>query len=72
MRSVVSQVSPSVRGDVVPRIVAAPRAAGARKLGCLEELAFRLGHVTNDDLRRIAKGYPASAYRAHLLEVADG
>ncbi|HEY0285031.1 MAG TPA: glucose-1-phosphate thymidylyltransferase RfbA [Vicinamibacterales bacterium] len=39
-------------------------------MACLEEIAYRLGYITADDVRRLAQAMPGS-YGQHLLEVLD-
>jgi glucose-1-phosphate thymidylyltransferase len=39
-------------------------------MACLEEIAYRLGYITADDVRHLAQNMPGS-YGQHLLEVLD-
>ena len=39
-------------------------------MACLEEIAYRLGYITADDVRHLAQTMPGS-YGRHLLEVLD-
>ena len=39
-------------------------------MACLEEIAYRLGYITADDVRRLAQTMPGS-YGQHLLDVLD-
>lgn len=41
------------------------------KIGCMEEVAFRMGYIQADDLRRIAKPLVKSGYGEYLLALAD-
>jgi glucose-1-phosphate thymidylyltransferase len=40
-------------------------------VGCLEEIAFRLGYISRDDLSRLARGMASSAYGQYLFRVLD-
>jgi glucose-1-phosphate thymidylyltransferase len=42
------------------------------KVGCPEEVAFRLGFITADELASLAARLPDSPYGAYLAAVADG
>jgi len=42
------------------------------KIACLEEVAFRKGLITADDLRRLAEPLRKNDYGEYLLRVADG
>ncbi|MDQ0117589.1 glucose-1-phosphate thymidylyltransferase [Pseudarthrobacter defluvii] len=42
-----------------------------QKIGAPEEIAWRLGFLTNDDLRRCAEPLVKSGYGAYLLELLD-
>lgn len=42
------------------------------QIACPEEIAFLMGWITRDDLRRLGHGLGKSAYGQYLLEVADG
>ncbi len=41
------------------------------KIGCIEEVAFRMGYISADQLRDIAQGLRKSGYGDYLLEVAQ-
>jgi glucose-1-phosphate thymidylyltransferase len=41
-------------------------------IGCLEEVALRMGYLTPDAVARIVRQYPASAYRAYVESLLDG
>ncbi|MBK8499941.1 MAG: glucose-1-phosphate thymidylyltransferase RfbA [Flavobacteriales bacterium] len=43
-----------------------------RRIGCIEEVAFRRGFITADQLRTIAEPLRKSGYGEYLLKVADG
>jgi len=40
-------------------------------IGCLEEIAYRMGYITADDLARLARSMEASAYGQYLLRVLE-
>ncbi len=40
------------------------------KIGCIEEVAYRMGYITADQLRETAQGLLKSGYGTYLLEVA--
>jgi glucose-1-phosphate thymidylyltransferase len=40
------------------------------KIGCVEEVAYRMGYITKDQLQDIAQGLLKSGYGNYLLEVA--
>ena len=40
-------------------------------VACLEEIAFRMGYISADDLLRLARGMAASAYGQYLFRVLD-
>jgi glucose-1-phosphate thymidylyltransferase len=40
------------------------------KIGCLEEVAFRMGFIGRDGLEGLAASLKGSAYGAYLLELA--
>jgi glucose-1-phosphate thymidylyltransferase len=42
-----------------------------QKIGAPEEIAWRLGFLTDDDLRRRAEPLVKSGYGAYLLELLD-
>ncbi|HRH38187.1 MAG TPA: glucose-1-phosphate thymidylyltransferase, partial [Flavobacteriales bacterium] len=44
----------------------------ARRIGCIEEVAFRRGFINADQLRTIAEPLRKSGYGEYLLKVADG
>ncbi|HSX25299.1 MAG TPA: glucose-1-phosphate thymidylyltransferase RfbA [Candidatus Andersenbacteria bacterium] len=41
------------------------------KVGCIEEVAYRMGYITKDQLQNIAQGLLKSGYGAYLLEVSN-
>jgi glucose-1-phosphate thymidylyltransferase len=41
------------------------------KIACIEEIAFRLGYIDIDQLRRLAKGLDKNEYGQYLLRLAD-
>ena len=42
-------------------------------VGCLEEIAFRMGYITGTDLERLSSALKASPYGQYLLRlVQDG
>lgn len=41
------------------------------KIACLEEVAYRMGYIGDDDLRRLAGGIGNDSYRDYLLMVAS-
>jgi glucose-1-phosphate thymidylyltransferase len=41
------------------------------KIGCIEEVAYRMGYISKDQLREIAQGLLKSGYGNYLLGVAD-
>ncbi len=41
------------------------------KIGCVEEVAYRMGYITNAQLRALAEPVMKSGYGKYLLEVAD-
>lgn len=41
------------------------------KIGCIEEVAFRMGYITAEQLKEIAQGLLKSGYGNYLLEVAS-
>jgi glucose-1-phosphate thymidylyltransferase len=43
-----------------------------RRIGCIEEVAFRLGSINADQLRALAGPLRKSGYGEYLLKVADG
>ena len=43
----------------------------ARKIACLEEIAYRSGYVDLDHMRRLVEAMPNSGYRAYLEGVLD-
>lgn len=40
------------------------------KIGCIEEVAYRMGYITGEQLKEIAQGLLKSGYGNYLLEVA--
>jgi glucose-1-phosphate thymidylyltransferase len=41
-------------------------------VACLEEIAYRMGYITSDDVERLARGMGSSAYGQYLLGLLDG
>lgn len=41
------------------------------KIGCIEEVAYRMGYITKDQLTQLAQGLLKSGYGQYLLEVAQ-
>ena len=41
------------------------------KVACPEEVAYRMGYIGADDLRRLAGGMPGNAYGRYLFDIAD-
>jgi glucose-1-phosphate thymidylyltransferase len=41
------------------------------KIGCIEEVAYRMGYITADQLRTIAQGLMKSGYGQYLLDIID-
>jgi glucose-1-phosphate thymidylyltransferase len=41
------------------------------KIACLEEVAFRMGFITQPDLEKIVDGFPENEYREYLRMVCD-
>lgn len=41
------------------------------KIACLEEIAYRLGYITQDDVRKIALSMHQNSYGEYLLELMD-
>lgn len=41
------------------------------KIGCIEEVAYRMGYVTKEQLKKLAEPVLKSGYGQYLLEVAD-
>jgi glucose-1-phosphate thymidylyltransferase len=39
-----------------------------QKIGCIEEIAYRMGHIDKDRLAELAKGLLKSGYGNYLLE----
>ncbi len=41
------------------------------KIGCIEEIAYRMGYITSSQLRKIAKPLINSGYGKYLMEIID-
>ena len=41
------------------------------KIGCIEEVAYRLGYIDQDQLRSIAQPLTKSGYGTYLLSLID-
>ena len=41
------------------------------KVACLEEIAWRKGYITSDDVRRLAEPMAKNGYGQYLLELMD-
>jgi len=41
------------------------------KVGCIEEIAYRLGYIDRAQLTKLAKGYENSGYGDYLKKVLD-
>ena len=41
------------------------------KIACIEEIAWRNGYITADDVRRLAKPLSKTGYGQYLLELVD-
>ena len=41
------------------------------KVACLEEIAWRKGYITSDDVRRLAEPMTKNGYGQYLLELMD-
>ncbi|MGA1516772.1 MAG: sugar phosphate nucleotidyltransferase, partial [Phycisphaerales bacterium] len=41
------------------------------KIGCPEEIAYRMGYITSDDLRRLAEPLRKSGYGDYLIRILD-
>ncbi len=41
-------------------------------VGCLEEVALRMGYLSVPEVARVIREYPASAYRAYIESLLDG
>jgi glucose-1-phosphate thymidylyltransferase len=42
------------------------------KISCLEEIAFRLGYIDREQLRKLAANFMKNDYGQYLMELADG
>jgi glucose-1-phosphate thymidylyltransferase len=42
------------------------------KVACVEEIAYRMGYITADDVRRIAEPMEKSGYGQYLLRMLEG
>ncbi len=41
----------------------------SQKIGCIEEVAWRMGYITKDQLKKIAEQYAKSGYGAYLMNL---
>ena len=41
------------------------------KVACLEEIAWRKGYITSDDVRHLAEPMAKNGYGQYLLELVD-
>lgn len=41
------------------------------KIGCIEEVAYRMGYISNEQLRTLGEKYIKSGYGKYLLEIAE-
>jgi len=41
------------------------------KIGCIEEIAYRLGNIDENQLRRLAKSYDNSSYGEYLMNILE-
>jgi glucose-1-phosphate thymidylyltransferase len=41
----------------------------SQKIGCIEEVAWRMGYIDNDQLRKLAEQYAKSGYGAYLMNL---
>ena len=41
------------------------------KIGCVEEIAYRMGYISGDDLRSLADPLRKSGYGEYLLRIVD-
>jgi len=41
------------------------------KISCLEEIAFRLGYIDREQLRKLAANFMKNDYGHYLMELAD-
>ena len=41
------------------------------KIGCIEEIAFRMGYITLEQLRSLAQPLVKSGYGEYLLKITD-
>lgn len=44
----------------------------ALKIGCIEEIAYRLGYINKDQLRALAASLSGSSYGAYLTKILEG
>ena len=40
-------------------------------IACLEEIAYRMGYITREQLQRLASGLASSSYGQYLLHVLE-
>ena len=41
------------------------------KISCIEEIAFRMGYIDNDQLRSLGKNMKNNQYGQYLIKIAD-
>jgi glucose-1-phosphate thymidylyltransferase len=41
------------------------------KIGCIEEIAFRMGFISKDDLEKLAVQYIKSGYGLYIQNIVD-
>ncbi|HVA97679.1 MAG TPA: glucose-1-phosphate thymidylyltransferase, partial [Bacteroidia bacterium] len=41
------------------------------KIGCIEEIAFRMGYINKEELQKIAKPLLKSGYGKYLLQLTE-
>ena len=41
------------------------------KIGCIEEIAYRLGNINENQLRKLAESYNNSSYGEYLMNILE-